>query len=62
MTNPATISFDDWKEQVDRIAERHGLEPMENPPPHEVATWWVHYGNGLTPQQAWDATPWKRRW
>lgn len=51
--------FAKWKSEVDEIAKSYGLFPAVNPSVSEQETWTKHYMYNLTPQQAWDATPWR---
>lgn len=49
--------FDEWKAQVDLIADAEGLTPKENPSPGELDVWIKHFNDGKTPAQAWRAVP-----
>lgn len=55
-----TMTYDEWKAELDKIADAHNMTPKPNPPPHEVETWTKLYDAGHTPQQAWDLVPFKR--
>jgi len=51
--------FAKWKSEVTKIAAKHNLVPASNPSVSEEEVWTKHYMDNLTPQQAWDATPWR---
>ncbi len=54
--------FEEWKAQVDLIAESEDLTPKQNPLPGELDVWIKHFNNGKTPAEAWRAVPYKRKW
>jgi 16S rRNA G527 N7-methylase RsmG len=50
--------FAKWKSEVNKIAAKYNLVPAVIPSVREQEVWTTHYMDNLTPQQAWDATPW----
>lgn len=53
--------FGEWKAQLDAIAAAQGCTPAENLRPGEMDVWIRHFNDGKTPEQAWDAVPYRRR-
>lgn len=49
-----------WVAELDKIADAAGCEPNGDRERALQRTWLPLYQQGLTPQQAWDKTPWIR--
>lgn len=56
-----SLSWNDWVLELDKLAGDMGCTPNSEYADALHRTWRPHYDNGLTPRQAWDATPWSRR-
>lgn len=54
------LSWEEWVKQIDAIADRAGLVKADDYEAGMERTWRPLFNKGLTPQQAWDAVPWRR--
>jgi hypothetical protein len=58
--NTGSLSFEEWCKQLDGIADADNAK--RNDQWHLYEDHWKQlYLRGLTPQEAWNKTPWRRR-